>query len=310
MKRLRCLGMVFLVNGALLGTGHAQSGSAALPLADLHFHADKNLSPADVLATMDRAGVRWAGAGPKGADTFWQPYVAAAPDRFLPFGGQGAIGTRVQAQGEAAWTLKSPELERYLPILEQGLRGGRLRGIGELFVNNQYSHAAGFQQTRYPADSPLVQRLAGFSATYRVPLSIHMEAEADSVRQLESLLDANPNAVVIWAHCGFTIAPDQLQALMDKFPNLLCELSHRDDSWHAPGMRTSPITGAGRQLKTDWKAILEKHSDRFLIGTDVDDFRQYPSIIDFYRAVLAQLTPEAAKQLAYGNAARLFRLSP
>jgi len=76
MKVLRCLGMVFLVNAALLGAGHAQSGSGALPLADLHFHADKNLSPTDVLATMDRAGVRWAGAGPKGADPFWQPYAS------------------------------------------------------------------------------------------------------------------------------------------------------------------------------------------------------------------------------------------
>jgi len=310
MKRLRCLGMVFLVNAVAPGIGHAQSRVDALPLADLHFHADKNLSPADVLATMDRAGVRWAGAGPKGADTFWQPYVAAAPDRFLPFGGQGAIGTRVQAQGEAAWTLKSAELDRYLSILEQGLRSGRFRGIGELFVNNQYSHAATFQPTRYPADSPLMQRLAGFSATYRVPLSIHMEAEAASVAQLETLLSANPDTVAIWAHCGFTIAPDQLRALMDKFPNLLCELSHRDDRWHAPKMRVSPITSTDRKLKPEWQAILEKHSDRFLVGTDVDDFSQYQGIIDFYRAVLAQLTPEAAKQLAYGNAARLFRLSP
>jgi hypothetical protein len=316
MKRLRCLSRLFLVSGVVLGIAlhslprdaYAQPRSEALPLADLHFHAEQGLAPAAVLGAMDHAGVRWAGNGAKGADAFWRPFVEAAQDRFLPFAGQGAIGVRIQGQGEAAWTLKSPEITRYLESLEQGLRAGRFRGIGELFVNNQHSHAPDFQPTRYPADSPLMQRLLTLAATYHAPLSVHMEADPGSVEELERLLPIDRNGLVIWAHCGFWIEADQLQTLMDRHPNLLCELSHRDDRAHARRLRTVPITGFGRRLKSDWKALLENHSDRFLIGTDVDNLGQYQAIIDFYREVLTQLSPDAAKRIAHGNAVRLFRL--
>ena len=317
MKRLRCLGRLFLVSGVVLGIAlhslprdaYAQPRSEALPLADLHFHAERGLAPDAVLGAMDRAGVRWAGNGAKGADALWRPFVEAAQDRFLPFAGQGAIGVQIQKQGEAAWTLRSPEITRYLESLEQGLRAGRFRGIGELFVNNQHSHAPDFQPTRYPADSPLVRRLLTLAATYHAPLSVHMEADPGSVEELERLLPIDRNGLVIWAHCGFWIEADQLQRLMDQHSNLLCELSHRDDRAHALRLRTVPITGSGRRLKSDWKALLESHSDRFLIGTDVDNFGHYQGIIDFYREVLTQLTPDAAKRIAHGNAMRLFRLS-
>jgi hypothetical protein len=318
MKRLRCLGRLFFVSGVVLGIAlhslprgiaYAQPRSEALPLADLHFHAEQGLAPDAVLGAMDRAGVRWAGNGAKGPDGLWRAFVEAAQDRFLPFAGQGAIGRRIREQGEAAWTLKSPEITRYLESLEQGLRSGRLRGVGELFVNNQSSHSRSFQPTRYPADSPLMRRLLTLAATYHAPLSVHMDADPGSVEELEHLLPIDRNGLVIWAHCGFWIEADQVQRLMDRHPNLFCELSYRDDRAHPRGFQGVPITGFQRRLKSDWKALLENHSDRFLIGTDVDNLGQYQGIIDFYREVLTQLAPDAAKRIAHGNAMRLFRLS-
>ena len=291
---------------ALASSASRAAGSDDLPIADLHFHADRNLSPEAVLAAMDRAGVRWAGNGPKGADPNWQAYVAAAPERFIPFGGQGAIGTRVQSQGESAWTLQSPDLNRYLGALEQGLREGRFRGIGELFVNNEHTHQRDFAPTRYPADSPLMRKLLALAATYHVPLSVHMEADPASIDELERLLASDRNATVIWAHCGFWIEADDVKKLMDRHPNLMCELSHRDDRAHGPRMRTSPITAPGRRLKPEWKALLEAHSDRFLVGTDVDNFDDYGKIVAYYREVFAQLSPEAAERFARGNAMRLW----
>src|SRR5262249_40866600 len=148
----------------------------------------------------------------------------------------GPIGTRVQAQGEAAWTLKSPDLDRYLQVLEQGLREGRLRGIGELFVNNEHTHQRDFQPTRYPADSPLMRTLLALAVTYHVPLSVHMEADPASIEELERLLAIDRGATVMWAHCGFWIEADEVRKLMDRHPNLMCELSHRDDRAHGPRM--------------------------------------------------------------------------
>lgn len=280
-----------------------------LPLADLHFHAEQVLPPEEALRAMDRAGVRWAGNGPKGRDVLWRPFVLAAPERFLPFGGQGRINFLVRNRGEAAWTLADAETTRYLEQLEEGLRAGRFKGIGELFVNNARSYSQGNSPTRYPADAPLMQRLLRLAATYQAPLSVHMEADFGSVEELERLLPLNRKGMVIWAHCGIYADADLVRTLMARHSNLLCELSYRDDRYVGPRSSYVPITGFSRRLESDWKRLLEEHSDRFLIGVEVGNLSQYQSIIDFFRAILAQLTPDAARRIAYENAQQLFRLA-
>ena len=102
-----------------------------------------------------------------------------------------------------------------------------------------------------------------------------------------------------------------IRRMLGQHPNLLCELSQRDDRpLPNPEVRQrGMITDDARQLKADWKALLEDHSDRFLVGTDSAKPEHYQGIIDFFRAVLVQLTPDAARRLAHGNALRVFRLA-
>ncbi|PYM90761.1 MAG: hypothetical protein DME04_21560 [Candidatus Rokuibacteriota bacterium] len=216
----------------------------------------------------------------------------------------------VQELGEMAWTLKADPMNSYLESLERGLRAGRFRGIGELFVNNTSSHPRGFPPTKYPADSPLVRRLLALSAKYAVPLSIHMDAEADSVAGLEALVATERSGVVIWAHCGTWAHAALIRRLLQQQPNLLCELSWRDAVHLAKVQRGrgAEITGFRTKLAEDWRELLEAFSDRFLVGTDADDLGQYKDIIDFYRKVLGQLSPEAAQRIGSGNAKRIFRL--
>lgn len=314
MKRRRVFVILLasLVTWGCAGAGLPadQPSGERLPLADLHFHPRRGGSPGAVLQEMDRAGVRWAGNGAIGADHVWDSFLQAAPDRFIPFAGQQAIYELIRSYGERAWTLRAPGAVAYVEALEQQLRTGKFRGIGELFVNNLRTHVRAVTPTRYPADSPLMRRLLALAARYRVPLSIHMEAEPGSVGELERLLAADREAPVIWAHCGFTADAALVRRLMEAHPNLLCELSFRDDRYSFFGTLSRrylvPITGSGRQLDPSWKALLEDRSDRFLVGTDADG--GYGDVIAFFRAVLAQLSPEAARRVAHENARRLFRL--
>ena len=235
----------------------SQAQVERLPLADLHFHPEPGLSPEEVLRTMDLTGVRWAGNGVAGGreDDVWAPFLELAPGRFIPFAGKIAIRNLIRDQGEAAWSLKSPEILSYLQSLEQKLRAGPFRGIGELFNN----HSMGWRQ-QYPADSPLMQRLLTLAATYQAPLSVHLEAAPESVAELERLLPMDRRAPVIWAHCGFWADASQVRKMMAQHPNLLCELSNRDD--RRPLRRRNPrvpITGFGRRLHSDWKALLEDY---------------------------------------------------
>ncbi|MGH9365592.1 MAG: amidohydrolase family protein [Thermoanaerobaculia bacterium] len=326
MKRVRCLGRLFFVSCVVLGIAlhflprdiaFAQLRSETLPLADLHFHPGPlfwpNHTPEEILRVMDRAGVRWAGNGTSGApDDHWASLVQTASGRFIPLAGQDPIRALILSQGEEAWSLRSPEITRYLERLEEHLRARQFLGIGELFVNNRNSRPPTAPESRYPADSPLMRRLFRFAVTYQVPLSIHMDAEPTSVEELERLLATDRKGTVIWAHCGHAAGDASVvRRLLAQHPNLLCELSGRDDrSRPNPEVRRRiMITNEGRQLQSEWKALLEDYSDRFLVGTDSANPGQYQGIVDFFRAVLAQLTPEAARRIAHGNALRLFRLS-
>lgn len=284
-----------------------------LPLADLHFHPSAGLDAQEFLRDMDRAGAQWAGGGAMGPDYLWDRFVRAAPNRFVPFAGQ-VIGHFIRTSGEAAWTLTSFGMTAYLEDLEADLRAGRFRGIGELHVNNVGSHEPSFPATRYPADSPLMRRLLTLAATYQVPLSVHMDAEPASVAELERLLTLDRKGTVLWAHCGTWADAGLVRRLMAEHPNLFCELSYRDDRYVGPRSQYVPITGFQRRLQSGWKALLEEYSDRFLIGTDTHlsggrPGWDYKEIIDFFRAVLAQLSPEAARRIGYENARRIFRLS-
>jgi len=296
---------------ATIGPSKIAAQGKGMPLADLHFHAQQRLSPEEALHAMDRAGVRWAGNGAQGKDDLWLPFAQAAPDRFIPFVGQGSIMAITGNTGEAGWTLKSPGIIRYLKFIEENLWSGKFRGIGELMVNNLNSRAPQVSASRYPADSPLMVRMLSLAATYEVPLDIHMEADPASLKELERLLPMDRKATVIWAHCGTWADASLATRMMAEHLNLWCELSQRDDRQRGLKARNLVITDSRRVLKPDWKALLEKYSDRFLVGTDNnEEISRYQGVIDFFQATLAQLSPEAARRIGYENAQRLFRLNP
>jgi len=78
----------------------------------------------------------------------------------------------------------------------------------------------------------------------------------------------------------------------------LCELSYR-----------SGITAGNGKLSAEWRGLFDRHSDRFLLGSDTwanERWFGYDTIFREYRGWLAQLPQEQARRIAGGNALRLF----
>src|SRR5690606_30942096 len=104
---------------------------------------------------------------------------------------------------------------------------------------------------------------------------------------------------LIWAHSGIGGTPTaRVDELMARFPRLMGELSYR------PGL----TCGEG-QLCPEWRALLLKYPERFLIGSDTwvnQRWQQYDSLMQGYRAWLGTLPPEVAAKIAWDNAAALF----
>ena len=166
-------------------------------------------------------------------------------------------------------------------LVQDEFKLGYYRGIGE------------FHLVGKAADTEWVKKLVDFSVANNLYLHAHADEEA-----VEILFSHNAAAKVIWAHTGFSLAPEPVAALMQKHPTLWGELSYR-----------SGITESGGTLSNAWRDLFTRYSDRFLLGSDTwinERWASYGSIMADYRAWLAQLPPEIAAKIANGNAKALF----
>jgi len=164
--------------------------------------------------------------------------------------------------------------------LRQELSNQAYRGIGELHLVAGQLH------------KPVVRQVLELAGEQGLVINLHAEAPL-----VEEIFAIAPNLRVLWAHAGMTASPEVVGALLDRFPNLATELSHRTDI--APGGKLAPA----------WSALFLRHPDRFMVGsgTYTNEFwYQFRYILGHYRRWLAALPPHVAEQIAYRNALRFF----
>ena len=166
-------------------------------------------------------------------------------------------------------------------LIETEYKRGYYVGIGEFHLSGK------------AAATKLVKRAVDFTVEKNLYLHAHADDEA-----LEILYSHNPKARIVWAHTGFSTAPEKVTAYLERYPALWCELSYRYG-----------ITSGGK-LTPEWKALFERYPDRFLLGSDTwinERWDSYGSTMSDYRSWLAQLPKDVAEKIAFRNAERLFR---
>jgi predicted TIM-barrel fold metal-dependent hydrolase len=167
-------------------------------------------------------------------------------------------------------------------LIEQELsRDVDWRGIGEFHV---------FGAT--DAGTPEVKRIVDLAVARGLWLHAHCDEEA-----LEALYRHDPRVRVVWAHSGFTVSPPRLAEWLERRPTLIGELSYRYD-----------VTSDGK-LDPAWRALLERHADRFVLGSDTwinERWERYGEIVALYRGWLSQLPSGVASAIAWRNGERLF----
>jgi hypothetical protein len=166
-------------------------------------------------------------------------------------------------------------------LVQDEFKRGYYRGIGEFHLSGK------------AADTEMVKKTVDFAVANNLYLHAHADDEA-----VEILMRHNPRAQIIWAHTGFGLASARVSAMLAKYPKLWGELSYR-----------SGITDGSGKLTPEWRDLFERYPDRFLLGSDTwvpERWASYGDIMAGYRGWLAQLPPQAAKQIAHGNARGLF----
>jgi hypothetical protein len=128
-----------------------------------------------------------------------------------------------------------------------------------------------------------------------------------------------PDQTFIWPHAGYGGA-EQLETVLARHANVVATLSKKEkaeirslsEAAKAEQLRKGIVDDCGLVLP-EWKALLIKYRDRLLFATDAHkDFRwrDYKKIVKTWRGILAQLPPEVAADVAYHNAAPIYRVNP
>ncbi len=92
-------------------------------------------------------------------------------------------------------------------LVQEEFKRGYYRGVGE------------FHLTGKAADTEMVKKTVDFAVANNLYLHAHADDEA-----VEILMRHNPRAQIIWAHTGFSLAPDRVAAMLVKYPKLWGEV--------------------------------------------------------------------------------------
>lgn len=286
MARLIGLALTAVLMLCLLPAA-AGGGDYAGPLIDAHSHVpNANAIDAyvDAMKRHDVRGVILLGVG--GVQKDDPAWIGAAarrhPDRVLP--------------GVAVPDPMAPDAGARL---EAALAKVKAHAIGEIHLR-QVSRKI----DRDP-NAPGFARLLEVAAKHSLPVVVHDELNDGATAALGRALAAHPKTLIVLAHAG-EATPARLEPLLARHANLIVDLS---------GMhfqRTPALATEGGPLDPAWKALIEKMPSRFVMGIDVWAPRLFEApmldrLMKWTRRILGELSPAVAEQVAYRNAARLYR---
>ena len=184
--------------------------------------------------------------------------------------------------------------------LKKHLKNKNISGVGEFYS----------LLSIHPSKSPIRTDLFNnefknylkYLNSKKVIFHIHDEL-MDKKRQ--SIFAKYPNVQFILAHCGYR-DPDELETILKTNNNVFTDLSLVSNNHFGPSKKWGGPKVA-INLSKEWREILIKYSDRFLVGSDISKRRadQLQRVISDYRKLLGNLPIETAEKIAFKNFEKL-----
>ncbi len=194
--------------------------------------------------------------------------------------------------------------------------------VGELLiVHGDKSHGSSTAAGERTMDTtaPAFTELLRNANALQMPFMLHWEVYdwSRDWPRMSALYAQWPQLVFIWPHAGFGSAA-QVREVIEKHPNVMMTLSKTEQGQDALSAEKSeqigpPLIDACGRIDAEWNRLLLDHPERFLFATDAHkDFRwnRYERIVHRWRNILKQLPGPIARQIAHGNAMRVYHLKP
>jgi len=256
--------------------GHIGKEVAELPFFDAHMHYNEQawgpVPPKAVLTMMDDSGVAMA-------------LVSSTPDEgtltLLNFAPSRIIPELRPYHGEANstnWT-RVPDMFEYL---SKRLANHPYQGVGEFHLHEVSTE-----------DETLLRQIAAIAKERELLIHIHSgKAPVDLLYGME------PDLRIIWAHAGMIEPAKVVEAMMARYDTLYADTSYREFD----------IMNEDGSIDADWRRVIERFPDRFMIGSDTwtnSQWAEYRDLIRINRKWLSQFSRPVAESIAYKNAERL-----
>jgi predicted TIM-barrel fold metal-dependent hydrolase len=281
----------FALAAALAFVAAAHAADYAGPLFDAHLHynveAYSGAHPLpDAIARMQRSGVRAIVANSRPNEGTHSlaasPLAREAGITVVPF--VRLYRDRADYDNwfrdESIYAMVQTELAR-------GTAAGPFRGIGEFHLYDSAN-----------ANGPVARKLMQLAEEKGLAVLAHVDDTAIDLL-MANTASKGQKVRLIWAHTGIGGAPvARVEQLLARYPLLMGELSYR------PG-----LTCAGGKLCPEWRALMARYPDRFVIGSDTwvnGRWDSYEDLMRAYRAWLGDLPADLARRVAWDNAARVF----
>lgn len=305
---------------------------ARLPygLIDAHLHVVDFLQEGDglprLLAEMDRAGVERAVIFGMPVLKKWEGFDPVEPHYYLDDDGRCYYYAYTdQLVLDALLDLSEEQRCRFAPLIcgfnptdRHGVRhietllarSPLWRGVGEVLLRHDDLTHLTLEETAR-ANHPALEPVYALCAARGLPLLLHQNSSSEGqhgryvyLHELEEVLVRHPALRVVWSHCGLSRRlwhsdyHEMVAAMLTAHPGLLV-----DASWV---VYDAEMCDQG-SIRPAWLELVERHSDRFLIGSDlVGHFAALGPTLDRYRPLLEALSAPARQRVARRNAARLF----
>jgi hypothetical protein len=208
----------------------------------------------------------------------------------------------------------------YVRDIVAGVRSGTYKFVGEIL----YTHGDKPDHPPTRTGQVYVDPLAGGTkalltglAPYNVPVLTHWEAwawERDKPH-FDTLYSAWPQQRFVIPSLLYG-SPDKADAVLSAHPNVWGIISRLVDGRYqfvdpakAAKLGPSMFDDCGT-LRDDWRAVLIKHSDRLMYGSDYythdANWSGYIGPISRYRRIAGQLPADVAARISWDNAAALY----
>jgi hypothetical protein len=315
------------------GANVMPSAAEGLPLIDAHNHLPRGIELQDLISRMDRLGVDktilmpvfYDGDKPGGQGISDENLVInwykQQPSRIIPF-----FGMQRPILGYSPRWVNPPDNQTSLLLysMNTALGANPYKGIGEFIIRHySYSCPSGASgiDVDVPIDSLLMRKFLDMAAQYKLPITVHYEAEEKTIPPLKTMLEYRPEVTWIWAHCTGRCTPDMSRSMLKQYPNLYSDLGGMTAINGTYGSLIvycqrdpkNPIEDGNNHLRQDWKDVFEEFPDRFVIGTDCAHPQAWQSnyfgqSLSRFKSLLSDLTDSTAKKIAYENITRILKL--